>query len=114
MHYVSNPMIWTIAIFINISLRTNFNPYKRISQNVLSNGYIQIVREPENRQIVFCKNTKGDVTSTVKYSECYGTTTRMERSVNLNTGIFTGNNSYSEQNLMEGCLGLMWSLTMQM
>ena len=52
----------------------------------LMNGHIEVVREPGHAEIVFCTSNKGEVTNIVEYSECYGTSSTMERSVGLNTG----------------------------
>ena len=59
-----------------------------MSSDKITNGYIEIVPEPENTEVAICTNTNGILTNTIGYTECHGSSNKMRRSVNLKTGKF--------------------------
>ena len=59
-----------------------------MSSDTITNGYIEIVPEPENTEVAICTNTNGMLKNTIGYTECHGSSNSMRRSVNLKTGKF--------------------------
>ena len=56
----------------------------------LSNGFFEIVKEPQDAKIISCTNHKpSNLTGNILFNNCFGTNTELQNGMDTNSGRFT-------------------------